>query len=326
MAQGAAARRRGNERSAGDAMIRLILARLLGAIIVVFAVATLGFTVLRAAKGSPFTAERNVAPEVQKNIEMRYHFDWPVAKQYLHYMKGLFTRGDLGHSLKRNVTVNEIIAENFPRSIQLGLLALMFAVVFGMALGVTAAAKQNRWLDHGAMSIALMGISVPSFVLGPLLINWFALRLGWLPAARWEGFRSMILPAMTLGLIFMGTIARLSRSGMIETVRQDYVRTARAKGLTERKVIWKHALRLGVLPVVTYLGPATAQLITGSIIVETIFQVPGLGFYFIGSIPDRDYPVLAGIMVFYCLFVLLMNLLVDITYGFLDPRIREARA
>jgi ABC-type dipeptide/oligopeptide/nickel transport system permease component len=166
---------------------------------------------------------------------------------------------------------------------------------------------------------------MPSFVLGPLLIYWFALRLGWLPAARWEGFASMILPAATLGLIYMGTIARLTRSGMLETIRQDYVRTARAKGLSERQVVWKHALRLGILPVVTYLGPATAYLITGSIVIETIFQVPGLGFYFISSVTDRDYPVLAGVMVFYCIFLVLLNLLVDLSYGLLDPRIREAR-
>jgi oligopeptide transport system permease protein len=304
----------------------MIFTRLVGAVIVVFCVATLGFLVLRLSKGSPFTAERNVPPAVQKNIEKLYHYDWPVWKQYLHYMKGVFTKGELGHSMRRNYTVNELIAENFPRSIQLTLLALMFAVVFGVGLGVTAAARQNRFADHGAMSLALVGISVPSFVLGPLLINWFSLRLGWLPPARWEGFQSMILPAMTLGLIFMGTIARLSRGGMIETVRQDYVRTARAKGLTEGKVIWKHALRLGVLPVVTYLGPAMAHLLVGSIVVETIFQVPGLGNYFINSIPDADYTVLSGIMVFYCGFVLLMNLLVDIAYGLLDPRIREARA
>jgi oligopeptide transport system permease protein len=221
--------------------------------------------------------------------------------------------------------VNEIIAENFPKSLQLGLLALSFAVGFGLLLGVIAAAKQNTWVDHGAMSIALMGISVPSFILGPILIMWFSLRLGWLPPARWEGFSSMILPAMTLGLIYMGTIARLTRSGMLETIRQDYIRTARAKGLAESKVIGKHALRLGVLPVVTYLGPAMAYLVTGGILIETIFQVPGLGFYLITSVGNKDYTVLAGITVFYSLLVVMLNLCVDLAYGVLDPRIREAR-
>jgi oligopeptide transport system permease protein len=163
-------------------------------------------------------------------------------------------------------------------------------------------------------------------VLGPLFVQWFSIRLGWLPPARWEGLSSMILPAATLGMIYTGTIARLTRAGMLETVRQDYVRTARAKGLSERSVIWKHALRLGILPVVTYLGPATAYLITGSFVIEKIFQVPGLGTYFVGSVVDRDYPVLTGVMVFYCLFLIGLNLLVDVAYGWLDPRIREARS
>jgi oligopeptide transport system permease protein len=313
--------------AAGDRalMLRMIGTRILGAIVVIFCVATMGFFALKAAPGGPFDAERMVQPEVMRNIERAYHLDWPLWRQYAHYMGGL-VRGDLGHSMKRTSTVNEIVAENFPRSLQLGLLALAFAIVAGVGLGVLAAARQNRFADHAAMSIALVGISVPSFVLGPLLIYWFALRLGWLPAARWEGFASMILPATTLGLIYMGSIARLTRSGMLETVRQDYVRTARAKGLSERQVVWKHALRLGILPVVTYLGPATATLITGSIVIETIFQVPGLGFYFIASVTDRDYPVLAGIMVFYSAFLVFLNLFVDLAYGLLDPRIREGRA
>lgn len=305
-------------------MIRMIVARLAAALLVVVCVASLGFLALKSAPGGPFDAERRVSPEVTRNIERAYHLDWPLWRQYGDYMSRLL-RGDLGHSMKRTSTVNEIIAESFPRSLQLAVLALAFAVVAGVGLGVLAASRQNRFADHAAMAVALAGVSVPSFVLGPLLITVFALRLGWLPAARWEGFASMILPAATLGLIYMGTIARLTRAGMLETIRQDYVRTARAKGLSERAVIWKHAFRLGILPVVTYLGPATATLITGSIVVETIFQVPGLGFYFIASVTDRDYPVLAGIMVFYCIFLVALNLLVDLAYGWIDPRIREAR-
>ncbi len=307
-------------------MIRMILRRLVGAVLVLLFVASFGFLVLRLAKGGPLDAERNVPASVRKNLEKRYHLDWPLHKQYGEYMWRLVRHGDLGHSMKRNATVNELIAENFPQSIQLGLLSLGFAMIFGIALGVTAAAKQNRWADHGAMSFALVGISIPTFVLGPVLMLWFSLRMGWFPAAQWQSFSSMVLPALTLGMIFTGTIARLSRGGMIETVRQDYVRTARAKGLPEYKVIWKHAFRLGMLPVVTYLGPAVAFLVTGSIVVENIFQVPGLGHYLIGSIRDKDYPVLAGLMVFYCILVIFMNLVVDIAYGFLDPRIREARS
>ena len=305
-------------------MMRMILGRAAAALVVVVCVATLGFGALKLAPGGPFDAERRVSAEVMRNIERAYHLDWPLWRQYGDYMARLMT-GDLGQSMKRTSTVNEIIAENFPRSLQLGLLALAFAIVAGVGLGVLAATRQNRFADHAAMAVALAGVSIPSFVLGPLLITVFALRLGWLPAARWDGFASMILPATTLGLIYMGTIARLTRSGMLETIRQDYVRTARAKGLSERVVIWKHALRLGILPVVTYLGPATATLITGSIVIETIFQVPGLGFYFIASVTDRDYPVLTGVMVFYCVLVVTLNLLVDIAYGFIDPRIREAR-
>ncbi len=305
-------------------MMRLILGRLAGAVVVVFFVASFGFLALKAAPGGPFDNERRVSPEVQRNIERVYHLDWPLWRQYAHYMAGV-ARGDLGHSMKGTSSVMEVIGENFPYSLQLGLLSLAFSIVAGVGLGVIAAARQNRWPDHLAMSVSLVGISIPSFVLGPLLIYWFALRLGWLPAARWDGLASMIMPAATLGLIYMGTIARLTRSGMLETIRADYVRTARAKGLSERTVVWKHALRLGILPVVTYLGPATATIITGSIVIETIFQVPGLGFYFVASVTERDYPVLAGVMVFYCIFLVFLNLLVDLAYGVLDPRIRDAR-
>jgi ABC-type dipeptide/oligopeptide/nickel transport system permease component len=227
--------------------------------------------------------------------------------------------------MKRPRTVGAIIWEHFPKSVTLGLLALFFACLFGVTAGVVAASKQNTWLDHGSMAIALFGISIPSFVLAPILILIFSVWLGWLPPARFEGFTTWILPSATLGMIFMGVVARLSRSGMLETMRQDYIRTARAKGLSERKVVWKHALRLGLMPVVTYIGPAFAALITGSFVVEKIFQIPGLGWYFVTSITDRDYPVLTGVLVFYSIFLVLMNLLVDIAYGFLDPRIRDKR-
>lgn len=304
-------------------MMRMILARLVGAAVVVVFVATFGFLALRLAPGSPFDQEKNRPPAVEKNLRQRYGLNLPLWTQYKNYMSGLL-RGDLGPSMKReDKTVNEIIFEHFPRSRDLGLLSLAFAILFGVGLGVVAAARQNQWPDHAAMSLALIGISVPSFVVAPILIQWFSLQLGWLPPARLEGLHSLILPSLSLGLIFMGVIARLTRSGMLETVRQDYVRTARAKGLGEVAVIGKHALRLGILPVVTYLGPATASLITGSIVIESIFQIPGLGRYFVGSVVERDYTTLSGVMVFYCLFLVLLNLVVDIVYGFLDPRIRS---
>lgn len=305
-------------------MIRLILGRLIGGAIVVVFVATFAFTMIKLAPGGPFDDERSLPSETKRNLEKRYNLDLPGYQQYLLYM-GNLVRGDLGHSIKRPQTVTELIANSFPISIKIGLLALIFATLMGVGLGVFAAQHHNSWWDHGAMAFALFGISVPSLVLGPLLIMIFSLTLGWLPPARAEGFDTLILPALTLGLIFMGVIARLARSGLLETLRQDYVRTARAKGLDERTVVWKHALRLGLMPVVTYLGPATAALVTGSFVVEKIFQVPGLGFHFVNSIGDRDHTVLAGVLVFYSIFLVLLNLAVDIAYGFLDPRIRGAR-
>ena len=303
-------------------MIRLVLRRAVGAVIVTFLVATLGFLALRLAPGTPYAAERALSPEVERNIAARYKVGVPVWQQYTDYLAGLL-RGDLGYSIKRASTVNEIIADNFPRSFQLGLLALLFAAGVGIPLGVAAARRHNRLLDHVAMAVALAGISVPAFVLGPLLVLFFSLRLGWLPPARWDGVASMILPAFTLGLVFLGTIARLTRGGMLETLRQDYVRTARAKGVPERRVLWRHALRLGIMPVVTYLGPATAYLVAGSFVVERIFQIPGLGFYFLASVSDRDYPLLTGLMVFYCLLVVLLNLAADLAQTLIDPRTRE---
>ena len=322
-------------------MIRLVLMRLLAGVGVVFVVATITFFLMKAAPGGPFDAERQLQPEVKHNIEKRYHLDWSTPKQYLAYMAGLspidflrvnqggihlhwggFKEPDLGHSMKRTQTVSEIIAESFPVSARLGIFALLFATLFGTLLGVIAAARHNSWTDHAAMATALFGISMPSFVLGPILIMIFAVGLKWLPPAQYTGFTSLILPGVALGMIYMGVVARLARSGMLETLRQDYIRTARAKGLSERKVVWRHGLRLGVLPVVTYLGPAAAALVTGTFVIEKIFQLPGLGFYFIASITDRDAPVLCGALVFYVCFMVVLNLVVDISYGFLDPRIR----
>lgn len=313
-------------------MIRLVAARVLTGILVILAVATAAFWLLRAAPGGPFDEERQLQPQVRRNIEKRYHLDWPAWKQYAHYMGGLVPfagdrdwKPDLGHSMKRSQTVEEIIAQSFPVSVALGLSALAFAALGGVLLGVLAASRPQSWVDRGAMGLALVGISVPSFVLGPILILVFALGLKWLPPAQYGGPASLVLPAAALGLIYLGVVARLARAGMLESLRQDYVRTARAKGLSERRVVWKHALRLGLLPVVSFLGPAAASLVTGSFVVEKIFQLPGLGFYFVASIADRDYPVLCGLLVFYAVFLVLLNLAVDVTYGLLDPRIRARR-
>lgn len=302
-------------------MLRLVLGRLAGGVAVVLAVATICFFLLRAAPGGPFDSEARLAPEIQRNLEERYHLRDPVWRQYVAYVGGL-ARGDLGQSIKRPQSVARLIADHVPVSATIGACGLAAALALGLGLGVVAAWRRGRWQDHLLMTVALLGISVPSFVLGPLLIAGLSLRLGWLPPARLDGAAGYVLPAVTLGLLYTGTIARLARGGMLEVLGQDFIRTARAKGLREVVVVAKHALRPGVIPVVTYLGPATAALISGSFVVEKIFQVPGLGFYFINSIPDRDYPVLTGVFVFYVSVLVALNLIVDVTLGLLDPRAR----
>ncbi|HVV81655.1 MAG TPA: ABC transporter permease [Kofleriaceae bacterium] len=305
-------------------MLRIVLGRVAGSVVVLLVVASLAFLLLHAAPGGPFDSERRLPPATQHAIEERYHLNEPLWKQYGSYMDGL-VHLDFGHSMKRPMTVGELIRGQAPYSAWLGLSAILFATLLGAGLGVLAAVRRNSWSDHGLMAVALVGISVPNLVLGPVLIRYLSLRLGWLPPARIAGWTSYVLPVVTLGLIYAGTVARLARAGMIETLGQDYTRTARAKGVSEHGVVWKHALRLGVVPVITYLGPAMAALITGSFVVETIFQIPGLGFYFIDSVTSRDYPVLTGLLVFYVALTVLMNLLVDLGQALLDPRVREAR-
>ncbi len=302
-------------------MIKLVARRLLGAILVLWAVATLSFFALKATPGGPFDRERQLSAEVKRNIEHRYRLDRPLADQYLDEM-GRLVRGDLGQSMRRPYSVAEIIAEGFPRSLALGLAALALAAAAGLGLGVLAAARRGTWVDRAAMATALVGVSIPAFVLGPLLIQWLSLRLGILPAARLEGAASLVLPATTLALVYIGAIARLTRGGLVDALAQDYVRTARAKGLGEAAVIGRHALRVAIVPVLTYLGPVTASLVTGSVVVESIFEIPGLGFSFVSSVQDRDAPVLLGVTVFYCLLVLLVNLAVDVATALLDPRAR----
>lgn len=303
-------------------MLRLIVSRLLGGVVVLLVVATVSFFLLRAAPGGPFAAERNLPPAVERNIAERYHLDDSLWQQYTSYM-GALVRLDFGHSMKRPKTVGELIRDQVPYSAALGLSAILFATLFGTMLGALAAARRNTWADHALMATALIGISVPSFVLGPVLILFLSLHLGWFPPARVEDWTSYVLPALALGMIYTGTIARLARAGVIESLSQDFARTARAKGLSERVVVWKHALRLGVVPAITYIGPAMAALIAGSFVVEKIFQIPGVGFYFVDSVTSRDYPVLTGLLLFYVAILVVMNLVVDVVHAALDPRIRE---
>ena len=302
-------------------MIRSIAGRLVASVAIVFAVATASFLLLHAAPGGPFDTDQRRSAAVQRAMEDRYGLHQPLWQQYTRAI-GQLVRGDLGASMKRDVSVARLIAEHGPISAVLGLLALSAALVLGATLGALAAWRRNTWIDYLAMTAALIGISIPAFVLGPLLIAAISLRLGWLPAARVDGPASLILPAITLGMIYLATIARLTRGGLLEVLDQDFIRTARAKGLPEHQVIARHALRVGITPVVTYLGPAAAAMISGSFVVEKIFQIPGLGTYFVTSVAERDYPVVTGVFVFYAALLVALNLAVDLAYGVLDPRAR----
>jgi oligopeptide transport system permease protein len=306
------------------AVIRFVAGRLLASVAILFAVATASFCLLHAAPGGPFTTDQRRSAAVTRAMEDRYGLHQPVWQQYGHAMARL-ARGDLGVSMKRDVSVAALIAEHGPISAVLGALGLSAAVALGIALGAVAAWRRNTWVDSLVMTAALIGISVPVFVLGPLLIAAISIDLGWLPPARIDGVRSLILPAITLGMVYLGTIARLTRGGMLDVLDQDFIRTARAKGLSERRVVVKHALRVGITPVISYLGPATAAMISGSFVVEKIFQIPGLGSYFITSVLERDYPVVTGVFVFYAALLVVGNLAVDLAYGVLDPRVARDR-
>jgi oligopeptide transport system permease protein len=302
-------------------VLRYLVGRLLGFPPVLLAIVTGAFFIMRVAPGGPFDMDRALPEQVRANIEARYHLNEPLPRQYLRYL-GDVLRGDLGPSFRYpDRTVNELIALGFPVSLTLGACALGVAVLIGGAAGIAAAIRHNRWLDYLTMSVALGGVSVPNFVLGPLLILTFAVWLGWLPVAGWGKWRHLVLPSITLGAIYTAYIARLSRAGMLEVVRQDFIRTARARGLREAVVVLRHALPCAVLPVVSYLGPAAAGALTGSVVVETIFSIPGIGRYFVTSALNRDYTMVLGTVVFYSLLLIAFNVIVDCLYAYLDPRV-----
>ncbi|MDP7638506.1 MAG: ABC transporter permease subunit, partial [Candidatus Hydrogenedentes bacterium] len=270
-------------------MLKTIVRRLLEFIPVLFIIVTLTFFMIRLAPGGPFDDEKSVSPEIREQLEAYYHMDVPLYRQYFDYLSGLVS-GDLGPSFKNaSYTVNEMIWTSFPNSLELGFYAMCVAITFGLLAGITASLKPNTIRDYLPMSFAMVGICVPSFVLGPLLVLIFSLRLDWFPVAGWNTPASKVLPALTLGAMYAAYIARLSRGGMLEVLSNDFIRTARAKGLGEARVVLRHALRGGVAPVVSFLGPATAGLLSGSFVVETIFQVPGLGRQFVESAFNRDY-------------------------------------
>jgi len=302
-------------------MTAFILRRILGAIPTLWIIVTFSFFMMRIAPGGPFDRERIVPPEVRKNIEAKYHLDEPLYKQYWRYMKDIL-HGDLGPSFKTpDWTVNEVIARTLPVSLILGGFALAFALLIGITAGLTAALRQNTMTDYSAMAFAVVGISVPSFVMAALLMYVFAEKLNWFDIAGWGTIKNLVLPVITLGLPYAAYIARLSRAGLLEVIRQDYIRTARAKGLPERTILLRHAIKPAILPVVSFLGPAAAAILTGSLVVEKVFQIPGLGWHFVQSALNRDYPMVMGTVIVYSTMLILFNMLVDIGYAFLDPRI-----
>lgn len=311
-------------------MLRLILRRLLESIPTLLILIAVTFFMMRMAPGGPFDTEKRLAPEIEANLRAAYHLDEPLYQQFGRYLWNL-AQGDFGPSFQyRDRTVTELIASGFPVSLQLGGLAMLIAVVVGVSLGSLAALRQNRPADYGTMAVAMTGISVPNFVVGPLLVLVFAVYLGWLPAgglgegsAADGGWRNLVLPVFTLALTQVAYIARLTRGSMIEVLRSNYIRTARAQGLSTLTILLRHALKPALIPVISYLGPATAGLITGSVVIETIFDLPGLGRYFVTGALNRDYTLVLGIVVFYGALIILFNFLVDLTYGWLDPRSRE---
>ena len=302
-------------------MLTFLARRLLLIVPTLWVVATVTFFLIRLAPGGPFRAEREIPPLAREHLMHKYGLDRPLASQYVTFL-GNAARLDFGVSYKYPTrTVREIIFEAFPVSAELGGWSLLFALLLGIPLGVIAALRKNGAADVGAMGIALAGISIPNFVLGPALVLTVSLGLYLLPPALWQGPASRVLPVLTLGVTYLAYIARLARAGMLEVLRQDYIRTAHAKGLRERDVVAKHALKLGLLPVVSFLGPAAARIVMGSIVVETIFAVPGLGRYLVNAAFNRDYTLVLGGVLFYSLFLVLLNLMVDVMYTVLDPRV-----
>jgi oligopeptide transport system permease protein len=324
-------------------MLRFLLKRLLWFAITLMAVVTVSFFLMRAVRGGPFDSERALPPAIEANIKARYHLDWPMWKQFLQYtgplnldergwfgegdeageepLGGLLT-GDLGPSFKyRDFTVNDIIGQSLPISVALGSVAMAFALMVGLTAGLVSALRRGSGLDLGMRLLATVGIALPNFVIAGFLIIVFSFQLDLLPVAGWGSFEHLLLPALALGAPFGAYIARLTRTGMLEVLSQDHIRTARAKGLPEWLILLRHAIKGGVLPVVSYLGPATAGILTGSLVIERLFHIPGTGSHFINSALNRDYTLAMGVTVLYTVLVYSLNTLVDLAYTLLDPRI-----
>lgn len=305
-------------------MIAFALRRFLSAIPTLLIVITLAFFMMRLAPGGPFDQERALPPEIEKNVLAAYNLDQPLWRQYLDYVGGLL-QGDFGPSFKyRDFSVRELIGNGFPASLQVGGMAILCAIVFGLTLGTIAALRQNTRTDYTVMALAMTGIAIPNFVMAPLLTLIFGVYLSLLPVAGWGGgaMINKVLPVIALGLPQVAYIARLTRGSMVEVLHSNFIRTARAKGLHERLIVVRHALKGSLLPVISYLGPATAAVVTGSVVIESIFDIPGIGRYFVEGALNRDYPLVMGVVVFYATLIIGLNLVVDLLYGLLDPKMR----
>ena len=306
-------------------MLRIVASRLLQAIPVLLLVITITFLMIHQAPGGPFDSERQVTPEVMKNLNTRYNLDAPLHEQYASYLAHL-ARGDFGPSFRyANRSVSELIQAGLPITLELAFYALLIALFIGFGAGLCAALHPRSWADYLPMSLAMLGICMPAFLLGPLLVLVFGIWLEWLPVSGWNASSGdKILPSITLGTAYAAYIARLTRGGMLEVLRQDYIRTARAKGLGEFRIIIVHALRAGVVPVIAFLGPALAALLSGSFIVETVFQIPGLGRFYVQAAFNRDYTMIMGTTIFFATLILAFNLLADLLLAALHPRANES--
>ena len=301
-------------------MLRSLAARLLQNLAVLFVVLSLSFLVMKLAPGSPLSKDRDLPPEIEAMLQEQYGLNKPLAEQYFDYVARL-AHGDLGPSIKQEAPVADILLAALPYSLITGLQAMAFAILVGIPLGILAAMRPRTFWDHATMAISTLAITVPNFVLGPLLILVFALGLGWTRTGGWAGWSDSILPSISLGCFYMAYVSRLARSGMLEVSKLDHVRTARAKGASETRVVLVHILRAGLLPVVSFLGPAFAAVLTGSVVVERVFNVPGIGTFFVDAAFNRDYFLVLGAILVYSVLLVMLNLAVDLVYSVIDPRI-----
>lgn len=302
-------------------MGRFILKRILGIVPVLWVVATLAFFMMRAAPGGPFDTDKQVPEEIRQNLNAKYHMDEPIFKQYLRYL-GSLAQGDLGPSFRYvNRSVNEIIAETFPVSALIGILGMMVALGLGVTSGIYAASNPNTLRDYLSMILSMLGICLPSFVIGPMLMLLFAIKLQWFNVSGWNEAKDLFLPSLTLGIMYAAFFARMTRGGILDMMRQDFIRTAYSKGLPKWLIIMRHTLKGGLLPALSFFGPALIGMLVGSLVVESVFSIPGLGRFFVQSALNRDYTLVMGCVLFDAFLLIIVNLLVDIAYAFMDPRV-----